>query len=63
MTGGDRHFSSDLNAIPNGRFASAAAGKDQNAPVAIVDGVSKSRSGNAIQVKAKTSIATLARSI
>jgi hypothetical protein len=42
----DDHSVSDLDAIPNGRFASTATRKDQNAPVAIVDGVSEGRSGD-----------------
>jgi hypothetical protein len=58
----DDHSVSDLDAIPNGRFASAATGKDQNAPVVIVDGVSESRSGNG-NPEATTSIGTLARNI
>jgi hypothetical protein len=42
---------SDHDAVPNGRFASAATGEDQNAPVAIVDGVSESRSGDGKQAE------------
>ena len=42
----DDHSVSDLDATPNGRLASTATREDQNAPVAIVDGASKSRSGD-----------------
>jgi hypothetical protein len=59
----DEHSVSDMDAIPNGRFASAT-GKDQHALVAVVDGVSESRNGDAnIKPKATTRIGTLARSI
>jgi hypothetical protein len=59
----DDHSVSNLDAIPNGRFASAATGKDQNAPVAIVDGVSESRSWDGNRGKSHNDIGMLARSI